>query len=122
MPGSGEAGRGTLPGPAPDLPTAGGLLRATPGPALLPGAGRPCRFRSRPSAPVSEFPGAFDEVPVLTLMAVQAKLLEDLNPLLGHQRQRTTASYAHLADAHSAEAAEKVGGIISGAMCCSIPG
>ena len=29
--------------------------------------------------------------------------------LLGHRRHRTTARYAHLADAHLVEAAEKVG-------------
>ncbi len=36
--------------------------------------------------------------------------------LLGHRRHRTTASYAHLADAHLVEAAEKVGCAIFGAM------
>lgn len=36
--------------------------------------------------------------------------------LLGHRRHRTTASYAHLADAHLVEAAEKVGSIIAEAM------
>ena len=36
--------------------------------------------------------------------------------LLGHRRHRTTAGYAHLADAHLVEAAEKVGSIISTAM------
>ena len=36
--------------------------------------------------------------------------------LLGHQRQRTTTCYAHLADAHLVEAAEKVGEIIAGAV------
>ena len=33
--------------------------------------------------------------------------------LLGHKRHSTTAGYAHLADAHLVEAAEKVGGIIA---------
>ena len=36
--------------------------------------------------------------------------------LLGHQRHRTTAGYAHLADAHLVEAAEKVGNIIAVSM------
>ena len=36
--------------------------------------------------------------------------------LLGHSRHRTTAGYAHLADAHLVEAAEKVGSIIAEAM------
>ena len=36
--------------------------------------------------------------------------------LLGHQRHRTTAGYAHLADTHLVEAAEKVGSIIAEAM------
>ena len=33
--------------------------------------------------------------------------------LLGHRRHRTTAGYAHLADGHLVEAADKVGSIIS---------
>ena len=36
--------------------------------------------------------------------------------LLGHRRSKTTAGYAHLADAHLIEAAEKVGTIIEHAM------
>ena len=36
--------------------------------------------------------------------------------LLGHNRHRTTAGYAHLADAHLVEAAEKVGAAIAAAM------
>ena len=36
--------------------------------------------------------------------------------LLGHRRHRTTAGYAHLADARLVEAAEKVGNIIAAAM------
>ena len=36
--------------------------------------------------------------------------------LLGHRRHRTTAGYAHLADGHLVEAAEKVGRLIAGAM------
>ena len=36
--------------------------------------------------------------------------------LLGHRRQETTAGYAHLADAHLVESAEKVGYLIADAM------
>ena len=36
--------------------------------------------------------------------------------LLGHSQHRTTAGYAHLADAHLVEAAEKVGNIIAETM------
>ena len=36
--------------------------------------------------------------------------------LLGHKRHRTTAGYAHLADAHLVEAAESVGSILAEAM------
>lgn len=36
--------------------------------------------------------------------------------LLGHRRHRTTAGYAHLADGHLVEAADKVGKIIVEAM------
>ena len=36
--------------------------------------------------------------------------------LLGPRRHRTTAGYAHLADAHLVEAAENVGTIIAEAM------
>ena len=36
--------------------------------------------------------------------------------LLGHRRHRTSAGYAHLADAHLVEAAEKIGCIIVEAM------
>ena len=36
--------------------------------------------------------------------------------ILGHRRHRTTAGYAHLADAHLVEAADKVGSIIAEAM------
>ena len=36
--------------------------------------------------------------------------------LLGHRRHRTTAAYAHIADAHLVEAADKIGNIIAGAM------
>ena len=38
---------------------------------------------------------------------------------LGHRRHRTTAGYAHLADAHVVEAAEKVGAVIAEAMATS---
>ena len=40
--------------------------------------------------------------------------------LLGHRRHRTTASYAHLADDHLLEAAEKVGAIIAEAMLVEV--
>ena len=36
--------------------------------------------------------------------------------LLGHRRHRTTAGYAHLADGHLVEVAEKVGSINADAM------
>ena len=36
--------------------------------------------------------------------------------LLGHRRHRTTAGYAHLADGHLVEAAEKIGNILANAM------
>ena len=36
--------------------------------------------------------------------------------LLGYRRHRTTAGYAHLADAHLVAAAEKVGSLIARAM------
>ena len=36
--------------------------------------------------------------------------------LLGHQRHRTTAGYAHIADKHLIEAVEKVGILIAQAM------
>ena len=39
--------------------------------------------------------------------------------LLGHSRHRTTAGYAHLADAHLVAAAESVGNAIAKAMACS---
>ena len=41
--------------------------------------------------------------------------------LLGHWRHRTTAGYAHLADGHLVEAAEKVGKIIWEYMKISSP-
>ena len=34
----------------------------------------------------------------------------------GHRRHRTTAGYAHLANAHLVEAADKIGAIIASAM------
>ena len=53
-------------------------------------------------------------------MASQAVMagenLPQVGRLLGHRRHRTTAGYAHLADGHLAEAAEKVGTIIANAM------
>jgi len=39
-----------------------------------------------------------------------------IGKLLGHRRHRTMASYAHLADNHLAEAAEKIGMLIAKAM------
>ena len=42
--------------------------------------------------------------------------LPQVGKLLGHRRHRTTAGYAHLADAYLVESAEKVGAIIVGAM------
>ena len=42
--------------------------------------------------------------------------LPSVGKLLGHRRHRTTAGYAHLADEHLVEAAEKVGGVINEAM------
>ena len=36
-----------------------------------------------------------------------------LGKLLGHRRRSTTAGYAHLADAHLVETAEKVGSTIA---------
>ena len=39
--------------------------------------------------------------------------------LLGHRRHRNTAGYAHLADGHLVDAAEKVGAIIAEAMAVS---
>ena len=38
--------------------------------------------------------------------------------LLGHRRHRTTAGYAHVADGHLVEAAERIGAIIAAAMGC----
>ena len=39
-----------------------------------------------------------------------------IGQLLGHRRHRTTAGYAHLADAHLVETAEKIGKVIADAM------
>ena len=44
------------------------------------------------------------------------EILPFVSKLLGHRRHRTTAGYAHLADEHLVEAAEKVGYIIASAM------
>jgi len=41
--------------------------------------------------------------------------------ILGHRRHRTTAGYAHLADDHLVEAAERVGSIIAAAMKSTEP-
>ena len=45
-----------------------------------------------------------------------------LGRLLGHKRHRTTAGYAHLADGHLVETAEKVGSLIAKAMKCTTTG
>ena len=42
--------------------------------------------------------------------------LSQAGKLLGHRRHRTTANYAHLADAHLVEAVEKVGRFFARAM------
>ncbi len=42
--------------------------------------------------------------------------LPQVGKLLGHRRHRTTAGYAHLADGHLVEAAERVGALIAEAM------
>ncbi|MYH39112.1 MAG: tyrosine-type recombinase/integrase, partial [Rhodospirillaceae bacterium] len=42
--------------------------------------------------------------------------LPQVGKLLGHKRHRATAGYAHLADGHLVEAAEKVGRAIFDAM------
>ncbi len=51
------------------------------------------------------------------------KNLPLVGKLLGHRRHRTTAGYAHVADAHLVETAEKVGSLIAEAMSlqCSPP-
>ena len=48
------------------------------------------------------------------------KNLPLVSKLLGHKRHRTTADYAHLADKHLVEAAERVGRIIVDMMACGI--
>ena len=42
--------------------------------------------------------------------------LPQVGKLLGHRRHRTTAGYAHLADGHLVEAAERVGNLIAEGM------
>lgn len=42
--------------------------------------------------------------------------LPQVGRLLGHRSHRTTEAYTHLADGHLAAAAERIGGIIAGAM------
>ena len=42
--------------------------------------------------------------------------LPQVGKLLGHRRHRTTAGYAHLADGHLVETAERVGKLIAEAM------
>ena len=48
--------------------------------------------------------------------------LPQVGKLLGHRRYRTTAAYAHVADAHLVETAEKVGAVIAGAMADTTSG
>jgi len=40
--------------------------------------------------------------------------------ILGHRRHRTTAGYAHVADAHLVEAGEKIGSIITQAIVATM--
>ncbi len=47
---------------------------------------------------------------------MSGKNLPLVGRLLGHQRHRTTAGYAHLADGHPVEAAEKIGKVTAGAI------
>ena len=47
--------------------------------------------------------------------------LPRVGKLLGHRRHQTTAGYAHLADVHVVDAAEKVRNIIAGAMAVGAP-
>ena len=42
--------------------------------------------------------------------------LSQVGKLLGHRCHRTTAGYAHLADQHLVEAAERIAGIIASLM------
>ena len=42
--------------------------------------------------------------------------LPQVGKLLGHRRHRTTAGYAHLADGHLIETAERVSNLIAEAM------
>lgn len=42
--------------------------------------------------------------------------LPQVGRMLGHGRHRTTAAYAHVADAHLVEAAERDGAVIAEAM------
>ena len=51
-----------------------------------------------------------------SLAVMSGEGLSQVGKLLGHRRHRTTAGYAHLADAHLVEAAEMVGTVIAEAM------
>ena len=51
-----------------------------------------------------------------SLAVMSGEGLSQVGKLLGHRRHRTTANYAHLADAHLVEAAEKVGHFVARAM------
>ena len=48
--------------------------------------------------------------------AMPGENLPLVGKLLGHRRHRTTAGYAHVADAHLVAAAEKVGNLIAEAL------
>ena len=51
-----------------------------------------------------------------SLAVMSGEALPLVGQILGHRRHRTTAGYAHVADGHLVEAAEKVGGLIARAM------
>ena len=51
-----------------------------------------------------------------SLAVMSGENLPLVGKLLGHRSRRTTAGYAHLADDHLIEAAEKVGSLIARVM------
>ena len=53
---------------------------------------------------------------VASLAVMSGENLPLVGKILGHRRHRTTADYAHLADEHLVEAAERVGAIIAESM------
>ena len=55
-------------------------------------------------------------IPWPAMLSCRERTLSLVGRLLGHRRHRTTAGYAHLADSHLVEAAERVGSIIAEAM------